>query len=62
MNVGDIIEFQERIVLAGARAVVKRISKRTGTLTVELLDDRHAYKKGDTVHVAQHEVKRVPNG
>jgi transcription antitermination factor NusG len=55
MKKGDVIEFKQGI-LAGGKAVILRVSKRTGGLTVELVADKGAFKKGETVHVAQYDV------
>lgn len=45
-------------VLAGLRAKIIARSGRTGTLTVELLEERNAYKIGSRAHVMPYEVER----
>lgn len=56
MKRGDVIVFKDG-VLAGAKGVIVRKSKRTGGLTVELLEDKGAYRKGEDVNVAQYDVR-----
>lgn len=58
MKKGDVIVFKEHgTVLGGMKAVVIRKSKRTGGLTVELLEARGAFRKGATVHAAEYDVR-----
>lgn len=57
MKRGDVIEFKPSTLLGGMKAVILRRSKRTGGLTVELLEDRGAYRKGETLNVAQYDVQ-----
>ena len=58
MKKKDVIIFKNG-ALAGAKGTVIRISKRTGGLTVALLEDRGAFRKGELVHVAQYDVAVV---
>ena len=57
MKKGDVIVFKDSVPLSGLRGVIVRISKRTSGLTVELLEDRGAYRKVQEVHVAQYDVR-----
>lgn len=56
MKRDDVIEFKQG-VLKGAKARIVRISKRTGGLTVELIENKGAFRKGESVHVAQYDVR-----
>lgn len=53
----DVVTIRSGI-LTGVRAGVIRVSKRTGGLTVQLIESRDAYKAGTTVNVAPYEVEK----
>lgn len=59
MKRGDVVEFTERIaVYSGKKAVVRRVSRQTANVTVELIDDvSEAIKKGTTVTVGQYDLR-----
>ena len=59
MKKGDVMEFKEDTLLPGAKVLILRVSKRTGGLTVELLEARGAFQKGTEMHVKQYEVQSV---
>lgn len=56
MKKGDVVEIKNGI-LAGVQAVILRQSRRTGGLTLELLEDKGAYKRGNTVNMAPYDVR-----
>lgn len=60
MKRGDTVKFKgnKGPLFAGKKAIIRRVSRRTAGLTLELLEDvTTAYCKGREVHVAQYEVE-----
>ena len=53
---GDVVIFKTG-VLAGGRGKVLRVSRKTGGLSVELIEDKGAYRKGEYVHVQPYDVQ-----
>lgn len=58
MKRGDVIVFKGAApILDGKKGLIVRVSKQTGGLTVQLLEDAGAYKRGAEVNVAKCDVR-----
>lgn len=55
MNIDDVV-IVKRGLLAGVRARVIRVSNRTGALSLELLQERGAWAKGETLQMMPYEL------
>ena len=49
--------INQMVIYNGARAIVKAISKRTASVSIQLLDDCRPYKVGDNLCVNNWELK-----
>ena len=56
---GKTMRLRTGIALVGELRVKVIRCSPLGTLTVELLESRQAYKRGDHLHVQQYEVEEV---
>ena len=58
MKRGDVVEFKEPLAYAGKKAVIVRISRKTGDFTLKLIEDVSAgIPKGKEVSVKPYQVR-----
>lgn len=58
MRKGDLVKGKNPDWLVGKRMKVKAVSKNTGMVTVELLEQAASYKPGSIFNLMPHEVVR----
>ncbi len=58
MKKGDIVKGKAQDYLRGKRMKIRAVSKRTGLLTVELLEQAASYRPGVVINVMPYEVEK----